>query len=214
MSAPATLNERCPWSGKPVQGDSTTHYRGRRVGFCNPGCRDKFEKAVAAFDRLLHDAAAAETGFTPYRPRCMRFAGYWRAGHMDVKAYSIRRGDDTASMAELMTSAERYTKAALPEAAAEAGGDHGVAYAIVHKGDAGCWLLIHWWAHQDIAMSLLALAEPGATGFSSQEGRYFHACVWEHVLIHHERNAWVRHVLDGEHRVQDYLADVVDDGDY
>jgi len=57
MSIAATLNKRCPWSGEPVQADSTTLYRGRRVGFCNPGCRDKFEKAVATFDRLLDDEA-------------------------------------------------------------------------------------------------------------------------------------------------------------
>ena len=33
------INETCPWSGKPVQADSLTRYRGQVVGFCNPGCR-------------------------------------------------------------------------------------------------------------------------------------------------------------------------------
>ena len=47
------VNERCPWSGKPVQGDSLTLYRGEVVGFCNPGCRDKFEKAASAFDAAI-----------------------------------------------------------------------------------------------------------------------------------------------------------------
>ncbi len=215
MSASGTLNECCPWSGKPVQEDSTTHYRGRRVGFCNPGCRDKFEAAVTSFDSLLDvEAEAAEPVFTPYRPRRMRFAGYWRAGHIDVKAYSIQQVDDPANLAKLVSSAERYTQTVLPGAATESGDDHGAAYAIVHKGEAGCWLLIHWWAHQDIAMALLAFAEHDSTAFSSQAGRHFHACVWEHVLIHHERNAWVRHVLGGRHSVQNYLADVMEHGDY
>lgn len=44
------VNARCPWSGDPVSGDSLTFYRGKVVGFCNPGCRDKFEKASSAFD--------------------------------------------------------------------------------------------------------------------------------------------------------------------
>lgn len=43
------INETCPWSGKPVQADSLTEYEGHVVGFCNPGCRDKFDQAVYHF---------------------------------------------------------------------------------------------------------------------------------------------------------------------
>ena len=52
------INEACPWSGKPVQADSLTLYRGDVVGFCNPGCRDKFEQAIAQFERARAGAAA------------------------------------------------------------------------------------------------------------------------------------------------------------
>ncbi|HEV2677659.1 MAG TPA: hypothetical protein VGV37_24220 [Aliidongia sp.] len=44
------INETCPWSGKPVSPDSLTLYNGQVVGFCNPGCRDKFEKAIGHFE--------------------------------------------------------------------------------------------------------------------------------------------------------------------
>ena len=44
------INETCPWSGKPVAADSLTLYRGKVVGFCNTGCRDKFEAATQLFD--------------------------------------------------------------------------------------------------------------------------------------------------------------------
>jgi len=51
------VNERCPFSGKPVTADSLTLYHGRVVGFCNPGCGDKFTAnpegfpdAMAKFD--------------------------------------------------------------------------------------------------------------------------------------------------------------------
>ena len=47
------VNSACPWSGDPVQADSLTLYRGAVVGFCNPGCRDKFDKAVALFDAAI-----------------------------------------------------------------------------------------------------------------------------------------------------------------
>lgn len=47
------VNTHCPWSGNPVSGDSLTRYRDKVVGFCNPGCRDKFEKAASDFDAVI-----------------------------------------------------------------------------------------------------------------------------------------------------------------
>lgn len=47
------INRVCPWSGKPVDAASLTSYRGKVVGFCNPGCRDKFVTAKAMFDLAL-----------------------------------------------------------------------------------------------------------------------------------------------------------------
>ncbi len=47
------INGACPWSGKPVSADSLMSYRGATIGFCNPGCRDKFLKASIMFDALI-----------------------------------------------------------------------------------------------------------------------------------------------------------------
>jgi YHS domain-containing protein len=47
------VNRTCPWSGKPVSADSLTLYRGKVVGFCNPGCREKFDAAAHAFDAVI-----------------------------------------------------------------------------------------------------------------------------------------------------------------
>lgn len=47
------VNETCPWSGKPIAADSLALYRGAVVGFCNPGCRDKFETAIRHFEDAL-----------------------------------------------------------------------------------------------------------------------------------------------------------------
>ncbi|NHK28443.1 glutathione S-transferase [Parvularcula flava] len=52
------VNEVCPWSGKPVSADALTLYKGQVVGFCNPGCRDKFEKAVGMFEDGLEKQKA------------------------------------------------------------------------------------------------------------------------------------------------------------
>jgi len=50
-----TVNSHCPWSGDTVQADSLTSYKGHTVGFCNPGCRDKFDKATNYFDAAIYD---------------------------------------------------------------------------------------------------------------------------------------------------------------
>ena len=49
------VNDICPWSGDPVSADSLTQYKGAVVGFCNTGCRDKFEKAALLFDAAIQD---------------------------------------------------------------------------------------------------------------------------------------------------------------
>lgn len=48
-----SVNDTCPWSGEPVSANSLTTYRGKVVGFCNPGCRDKFDAATSAFDAAI-----------------------------------------------------------------------------------------------------------------------------------------------------------------
>jgi hypothetical protein len=47
------INETCPWSGKPVSAEALTLYNGHVVGFCNTGCRDKFETATLMFDAAI-----------------------------------------------------------------------------------------------------------------------------------------------------------------
>lgn len=54
------INEACPWSGKLVSADSLMRYRGQVIGFCNPGCRDKFQKAAGLFDGLIGDKRQAQ----------------------------------------------------------------------------------------------------------------------------------------------------------
>ena len=47
------VNDVCPWSGDPVSAESLTTYRGQVVGFCNTGCRDKFDRAAKTFDAAI-----------------------------------------------------------------------------------------------------------------------------------------------------------------
>ena len=55
LSLDDCVNETCPWSGKPVSADSLTLYNDKVVGFCNTGCRDKFEQAASHFEAALNE---------------------------------------------------------------------------------------------------------------------------------------------------------------
>lgn len=53
MRVEDAVNRNCPWSGKPIKADSLTEYQGKIVGFCNPGCRDKFAANPEKFPDVL-----------------------------------------------------------------------------------------------------------------------------------------------------------------
>ena len=56
------INEICPWSGKPISADALTLYNGAVVGFCNPECRDKFARAIQAFEADLQARRVERAG--------------------------------------------------------------------------------------------------------------------------------------------------------
>ena len=62
LSITDAINEACPWSGKPIAADSLTLYNGAVVGFCNPGCRDKFATALRSFEGALQARRAESAG--------------------------------------------------------------------------------------------------------------------------------------------------------
>lgn len=200
------LNERCPWSGDPVQANSLTRYRGQVVGFCNPGCRDKFDRAVALFEGGLRGDR--------YLPRSVYSVGDWRIGSQRLKAYGMSQAGQQPLESSCVEAACAYVERDLPVAVEREGGAEGPGFCIIHAGGLGTWLLVHWWAHEDICCQRIALAEPGSERFRSVDERSLHACVWEQVVINHERNAWVRHAMAAEPRHEHYIADRLPDGMY
>ena len=153
-------------------------------------------------------------GVAPYRPREFKFEGVEQLGGISFKIYTITASQDASIPGGMLNNAYRYIDAVLPAVRQEEGSDHGLGYVILHAGEMSNWLLIHWWAHSDIALRLLASAEIGTTAFSSQDHKRFHACVWEHVVIDHERLAWVRRAMTADAQPADYLSDALSNGSY
>lgn len=153
-------------------------------------------------------------GVKPYQKRDFAFHEARDLGGVQFKVYTIAKPDVTQVAPTLLASAYRYIEMVLPGIRKQEGADHRLGYVILHAGEMSNWLLIHWWAHSDIALRLLASAELGTEVFTSQDHRRFHACVWEHVVIDHERLAWVRRAMAPEGSAARYLSDRLTDGAY
>ncbi|MEL6415229.1 MAG: hypothetical protein AAFZ74_16625 [Pseudomonadota bacterium] len=150
----------------------------------------------------------------PYKKRYFRFDDCWEIDGLTFKTYLITRsGEETISEA-MLGNAKAYVRLTLPSIRQQEGADHGLGYIILHAGEMGNWLLIHWWAYQDIALRMLASADIGNTHFKSEDHRRFHACVWEHVVIDHERDAWVEHMMKEQSDPEGYLAATLQDAEY
>jgi len=72
---------------------------------------------------------------------------------------------------------------------------------------------VHWWSGGGILHGITFEANLDSTDFSRAEPTVI-ACVWEQVVITHERKAWVRHMMCAKADTGAYLRDVLSDGAY
>ncbi|WP_265562254.1 hypothetical protein [Sphingomicrobium arenosum] len=204
------INENCPWSGNPVDAGSLTDYRGQVVGFCNPGCRDKFAAATSMFDAAIEAKrpvaeliAHRDGGHEVYAPRTYRDFGVLALGASRFKAYGIEAPGSALDADAALAAVTRYARACphvwtVPESA--------LGHVIVHRGEEADWLLAGWWIGGGILRGLVARSEVGALDFAPADSSLV-GCVWELRLVEHERQAWVRHMMRETPDVDGFLAD-------
>ena len=199
------INEICPWSGKPVQADSLIKYDGKVVGFCNPGCRDKFEAAIRHFGGAsLPNGREARDGsnhVAVYRKRMFRSHGNSDVDGIKLKIYTITANgrDETDLIQVLDRAGVALGNSLIPQMPHQRLG-----YLIHHAGEDADWLLTRVWLRGDIVSGLLA-ANHG-NGFEDVSDPLVE-CVWESVVGQHERNAWVRHMMSVPSNAEGYLSD-------
>ena len=124
------------------------------------------------------------------------------AGHT-VKAYAIEAPGRTVTAADA-EAARRIAADHLASACRR--GSLGLAVLLVHLGGDGDYVLVHTWIEgymSDLAVFTGPAGDPGAL----RPGRTGLApCVWEAAVLAHERDAFSRHVLDGDGTLEDRLA--------
>ena len=147
----------------------------------------------------------------PYHPRCFRRLGVWSVEETVFKVTGITKTGAPDVAAATLEAARVFAHKTYADMKAPS--DNGAGYAILHAGDMATWLVLHWWGHDDIAMGVVA-SSSGIGPFLLATAHPFIACVWEQVVIAHERDAWVRHMLTTTPLIDAYLSDFLPDGDY
>ncbi len=88
----------------------------------------------------------------------------------------------------------------------------GAGFAVLHEGDEGRWLLLHWWVSGGIATRRLWRSDLVTDAQFLEADPLLMACVWELGLIDFERRSWMRTAMSGK-PVSDYIEDRFS-GDY
>jgi len=151
----------------------------------------------------LRDLSATLPASEEYRPRRAWLEGLAEAGPVPAKLNAICP-DGTDIDADTVAGARARIEATDEEIAGTA--HLGAGFAVLHEGEAGRWLLLHWWLEGGIAARKLWRADlfPGSE-FRGVDPLLM-ACVWELGVIDFERRAWMRTAMSGK-PVSDYIED-------
>ncbi|WP_371156871.1 hypothetical protein [Jannaschia sp. 2305UL9-9] len=134
----------------------------------------------------------------PFVPRVRARLDDGELWGVPVKMHWIDAQGAATPPASLLSEAWRTVADTLPDAMATEGGSEGAAFCILHRGDQGVWLLMDWWAHQDILCQCLARSDLGEDLFEPVDHRPLMACVWELEVIEEERQAWIAHMMQAD----------------
>lgn len=144
----------------------------------------------------------------PYRPRVTGPLGIRPLAGWQVKIIGITAGRDLPGDPEV-EAACRIAEGWLP-VPARSPARHGVAFMIVHRGEEALWVQLAWW-ELDMLHHRLFRAALGTVDLRRVPADGPAACVWELLVIDHERRAWVAHVLQrpDDPDLNAYLADTL-----
>ncbi len=124
-----------------------------------------------------------------YSPRSVSNLENWDVGPLKLKVYSIRAKEQFLTD-QMVEDAYNFAKSDVPSRVAVAGDDNGLGFAIIHPGDVGISILIHWWIQGSVLCQHIRRTLWGADAPMDTDARPVVACVWELGLINAEQVIW------------------------
>ena len=140
----------------------------------------------------------------PYRPRKIESVGVRDIGQWQLKVYTIKAPDQPVIDASVQAAME------FINGAIEWPSDSGCGFVTVHFGES-IWLLVDLWADDILCHFLFRTGYENATTFGPPPAGSM-ACIWELEVTKHERDAWVRHVMQqpDQPNFDAYLGDTLE----
>ncbi|MFD3941950.1 hypothetical protein [Streptomyces sp. NPDC058579] len=140
---------------------------------------------------------------------------------IEVAGRHVKRYHVTHDPAGIAPEVEKAAYAMLPEILPEPDGTPAASFVVLHRGgDTGAYLNVYSWVWDNVihfagaaaGQPVLGCPDTDPTRFVRTELRWI-GCVWELPPIHHERNAWVRHILTPDSPDLDaYVRDSLPEG--
>ena len=131
----------------------------------------------------------------PYKDRSIRFIEYWNIGDWRLKVYGISYKGEYPNQ-QLIDSSRIIAKNRLEESA-NLTNHYNVGFVGIHEGKTGNFVFIDWWADEnELHHHVYVSSSENSELFEYLTPAGLTACVWDLLLINHERNAWVAHILE------------------
>lgn len=138
-----------------------------------------------------------------YHPRRARFQNIVEVGQVAIKLNAIVAEGKEISDAVFEKAASQIASFGSEIAATN---HQGAGFAILHEGEEGRWLLLHWWLDGGIVTRKLWRADLIEGSDFADTDPLLMACVWELGIVDFERRAWMRTMMSGG-SIPDYLND-------
>ena len=139
-----------------------------------------------------------------YQPRAVSNLGVWQIGHLRLKVYGITADGQNLSDG-IVSKAHPFAQRDLPPLVAAEGEDNGLGFVIIHPGELGVSVLLHWWIQGSVLCQHIERTLWGADTPMDTVSRPVVACVWELGLINAEQRAWRDTMMVPEPDVDAYL---------
>lgn len=115
--------------------------------------------------------------------------GVWKIGHLRLKVYGITAEGQNLSDS-IVSKARAFAQRDLPSLVAAEGEDDGLGFVIIHPGQLGVSVLLHWWIQGSVLCQHIERTLWGADTPMDTASRPVVACVWELGLINAEQCIW------------------------
>ena len=157
---------------------------------------------ITRIDKSLHHVDDGSLAPNAYKPRRAWFQELMQVGSMFIKVNAIC-ADGKAIDDAVLAEAKAKILEAEPDMVRTP--QLGAGFAILHEGEEGRWLLLHWWLGGGICARKLWRADLAPDAEFEDAPVHLFACVWELAIIDFERRAWTETAMS-QKPVSDYIA--------